>query len=53
MDQFTNVLNYLQVNVLYKKPKFSQIDKAVQDGAINNERMSNLMTEHAQRMVSF
>lgn len=54
MDQFTNVLNYLKVNVLYAKPKLSEIDKAMSpDGFITDDRIRSMLSEHAALMVAF
>ncbi|MGF1565490.1 MAG: NADPH-dependent FMN reductase [Flavobacteriales bacterium] len=54
MDQFTNVLNYLKVSVLYAKPKLSEVDKCMTpDGHITDDRTRALLAEHAALMVNF
>lgn len=53
LDQFTNVLNYLQVNVLHLKPKLSNIDGAIDAGELTNARAKELLLRHAELMVNF
>lgn len=55
MDQMTNVLNYLKVNVLYNKPKLSGIDGLLDnpEKRITDERAVSLLKEHAQLMINF
>lgn len=37
LDQLTNVLNYLRVNVFHNKPPMSKIDGLVQEGVLSDE----------------
>ncbi len=54
MDQFSNVLNYLQVDVISNKPKLSNIEKMISpDGKIHDIRCLNMLKEHAERMIKF
>ncbi len=53
MDQFTNVLNYLKVSVLYSKPKLSGIDKILIDGHVRDDRAVKALQEHAELMREF
>lgn len=54
MDQFSNVLNYLKVNVLFAKPKISQIESLLrQDPDLTDERVNLLLDEHAALMINF
>lgn len=53
LDQFTNVLNYLQVNVLHLKPKLSNIEGAIDAGEITNARAKGLLERHAELMLKF
>lgn len=54
MDQFTNVLNYLQVSVLHSKPKLSEIEMILDEGGrINDERAQGLLRRHAGLMKAF
>lgn len=53
MDQFGNVLNYLQVDVIAQKPKFSGIEDAMSDdGVMEDEGYLAQMKSHAQKMIS-
>ena len=42
MDQLTNVLNYLKVNVFHEKPPMSKIDTLVRNGTLSEEGMKVL-----------
>ena len=55
MDQMTNVLNYLKVNVLFNKPKLSGIDALLEnpEKRIADERAVSLLKQHAKMMISF
>ena len=53
LDQFTNVLNYLQVNVLHLKPKLSNIEAAIVDGKLDDPRAKELLRRHADLMLNF
>lgn len=54
MDQFSNVLNYLRVNVLYSKPKLSGIERILgEERVLDEERSLNLLQEHARLMEQF
>ncbi|NND93249.1 MAG: NAD(P)H-dependent oxidoreductase [Flavobacteriales bacterium] len=52
IDQMTNVLNYLQVDVIAQKPTLSLIEKALSsDGRIEEEEYTELLQEHAKKMI--
>ena len=54
MDQFTNVLNYLQVSVLHAKPKLSEIEMILdEEGNVSDERAQGLLRRHAALMKAF
>ena len=54
MDQFSNVLNYLKVDVISDKPKLSGIDKALDaDGNLINEGYLKRLESHVAKMMSF
>lgn len=54
MDQFSNVLNYLKVNVLFSKPKLSQIEAILEkDPELLDERINELLDDHADLMIGF
>ncbi|MGK0277397.1 MAG: chromate reductase [Litorivivens sp.] len=54
MDQFTSILNYLKVNVLYSKPKLSQIEAILaKDPELKDKRMNELLDDHANLMIGF
>jgi NAD(P)H-dependent FMN reductase len=54
MDQFTNILNYLKVSVLYAKPKLSEVQFALNEsGEVTDARVMALLEEHAALMVAF
>lgn len=54
MDQFTNVLNYLRVNVLYAKPKLSNVMGLIDDnGVLTDDRAIQQLREQAELMVKF
>jgi NAD(P)H-dependent FMN reductase len=54
MDQFSNVLNYLKVNVLSDKPKLSAIEEALgKDGELVNELYLKRLTLQAEHFMDF
>ncbi len=54
MDQFGNVLNYLKVNVLFAKPKLSQIESLLEkDPELTDKRINQLLDDHADLMINF
>jgi NAD(P)H-dependent FMN reductase len=54
MDQFSNVLNYLQVDVIAFKPKLSAIEQMMDaDGRLSDERCLKLLQDHALKMIEF
>lgn len=54
LDQFSNVLNYLKVNVIFNKPKLSNIDSMVDDeDKLIDQRGLGLLKEHALKMIEF
>ncbi|MCB0761555.1 MAG: NAD(P)H-dependent oxidoreductase [Flavobacteriales bacterium] len=54
MDQFSNVLNYLRVNVLFSKPKLSHVESLINEvGELVDERAVKQLQEHARLMVQF
>lgn len=53
-DQFTNVLNYLQVNVLHSKPPLSLIDTLVDEqGTITHEVTEKILRTHVEVLLKF
>lgn len=53
MDQFTNVLNYLQVDVISNKPKLSYIEEMIDaEGNLQDKRCLAELQAHAERMIS-
>lgn len=53
MDQFTSILNYIKVNVLYAKPKLSGIDTLLQDGVLSDERAVTGLRDQAALIKDF
>lgn len=53
MDQFTNVLNYLKVNVLYSKLKFSNVETIFISGTFVDEENIRLLDEHTTLTIEF
>lgn len=54
LDQFTNVLNYLKVSVLYAKPKLAEVQFAFNDtGELTDACVLALLEEHADLMMAF
>lgn len=54
MDQFSNILNYLRMDVIAEKPKLSAIDKALNgEDEIVNKRYSESLKKHVQKMIDF
>ena len=52
MDQFTNILNYLRVDVISNKPKLSLIEAMIdEEGKVHDQRCLGLLKEHATRMM--
>ena len=53
MDQFSNVLNYLKVDVISDKPKLSYIEAMIDgSGAVTDARCIAELKAHADRMIS-
>lgn len=54
MDQFSNVLNYLRVSVLYSKPKLSGIERLLDvHGEVVEERAAALLQTQAELIINF
>ena len=54
MDDFTNILNYIQVSVLFHKPKLSGIERLFnEEGVLTDERALVGLQRHAEGMISF
>lgn len=54
MDQFTNVLNYLKVNVFHSKPKLSGFESLIDEkGEINDPDALLLLRKHARDLLRF
>jgi NAD(P)H-dependent FMN reductase len=54
MDQFTNVLNYLKVNVHHHKPKLSQVEKLLNKrGELENDRAIDQLQLLSKEIVEF
>jgi len=54
MDQFSNVLNYLQIDVIASKPKLSGIEQMIDsDGKLSDARCLKLLHDHAEQMIAF
>jgi NAD(P)H-dependent FMN reductase len=53
LDQMTNVLHYLKVNVHYAKPKYSGIDAMISQEGELNDLIRSKIDEHAKELVLF
>ena len=53
MDAFTNVLNYMRVNVMFRKPKLSGIESVMPNGTLDDNGILNLLDEHAAEFIAF
>lgn len=54
MDQFTNVLHYLRMNVHYHKPKLSSIEESISDrGEIIDERSLSELIKISKEVIEF
>ncbi|NNC84033.1 MAG: NAD(P)H-dependent oxidoreductase [Flavobacteriales bacterium] len=54
MDQFSNVLNYLRVDVIAQKPKLSAIHQALgKEGDLMDEEYATRLKEHVKKMLAF
>jgi NAD(P)H-dependent FMN reductase len=53
LDQFTNVLNYLKVNVLYSKPKFSGVGQLMNGDRLEQEDAINSLEAQAGLLIEF
>jgi len=53
MDQFTNILNYLKVNVLFSKPKLSGIGQLMDGDRLVDEASIELLESHAELLKKF
>jgi len=54
MDQFTNVLNYLRINVLYSKLKLSGIDQILgNERKLDDSKMLDRLLDHAKLLKGF
>jgi chromate reductase len=52
-DQLTSILNYLKVNVHYSKPKFSGIDRMLNEDGALNDLIIEKIKEHAMLSAAF
>jgi len=53
MDQFTNVLNYLKVNVHYSKPKLSGIGKLMEGDVLVDDYSVKQLESHSEQIINF
>jgi len=54
LDDLTNVLNFLKVDVLSRKPKLSRISECLaEDGSIMDERSLAILEEQVDRFLDF
>lgn len=53
MDQFSDILHYLRVEVLSAKPKLSGIEKLMEDDKLVDERALKLLKEQIERFKKF
>lgn len=53
MDQFSDILHYLQVEVLSAKPKLSGIELLMKDDQLVDERAINLLHDQITRFSKF
>lgn len=53
MDQFSDILHYLKVEVLSAKPKLSGIESLLSDGQLTDERSLSLLHDQIERFSKF
>lgn len=53
MDQFTNVLNYLRVNVYHAKPKLSSIEDILVEGKFQHQPSIDWLRTQAEGFIDF
>lgn len=53
MDQFSDILHYLKVEVLSAKPKLSGIENLITDEKITDERTIQLLKDQIERFAKF
>lgn len=53
MDQFSDILHYLKVEVLSAKPKLSGIENLITDNKLTDERAINLLKDQIDRFAKF
>jgi NAD(P)H-dependent FMN reductase len=53
LDQFTNVLHYLKVEVFSNKPKLSSIDALLDDDKINDADALKRLSEHVKTFLKY
>ena len=53
MDQFTNILNYLKVNVFFSKPKLSGIGKLMEGDKLTDKTTLDMLDSHADGFMKF
>lgn len=53
MDQFSDILHYLKVEVLSAKPKLSGIELLIKDGELVDERALSLLNDQIDRFSRF
>ncbi|MCT4580544.1 MAG: NAD(P)H-dependent oxidoreductase [Flavobacteriales bacterium] len=53
MDQFSDILHYLKVEVLSAKPKLSGIENLITDNQLTDERAIGLLKDQIDRFAKF
>lgn len=53
MDQFSDILHYLKVEVLSAKPKLSGIENLITDDKLTDERAIGLLKDQIERFAKF
>ncbi len=53
MDQFSDILHYLKVEVLSAKPKLSGIEKLIENDVLVDERALSLLNDQIERFKKF
>jgi NAD(P)H-dependent FMN reductase len=53
LDQFTNVLHYLKVEVFSNKPKLSSIEALLDDDKINDADALKRLSEHVETFLKY
>ena len=53
MSHLTDIFNYLGMHVLALKPKLAGIERNFEDGKITNELYNKLLSDQADKLISF